>query len=337
MRFKTNIVKIGLVICLSFLSHETNARPKSAFNIDIKTQEITNFSIKDPKDKKAGKLEFINGLIISSENEHFGGFSGLHLSSDMSKITAISDKGYWLHANVTRQGSILTNIENAVMAPMLDKAGNPFKKKSRADAEGLAIKDKTAFVSFERNHRVLSYKLDKEGFAGKSQGKVFNFKKKQMSRNSGVEALAIGPDNSRLSGRLIAFPENKKTGKRKKAGFIIQSKKKSSKIKIVSPKGYRITGADFLPNGDLLVLERLLDLPANLRMRIQRIPAEQFENGDTLEGTELINVDLNHQIDNIEGISANINNKGETIISVISDDNFNAFQKTIYLEFKLTE
>ena len=48
--------------------------------------------------------------------------------------------------------------------------------------------------------------------------------------------------------------------------------------------------------------------------------------------------DLAQQIDNMEGIAVHEGRKGETIVTLISDDNFNRFlQRTVLLQFRLTD
>ena len=45
--------------------------------------------------------------------------------------------------------------------------------------------------------------------------------------------------------------------------------------------------------------------------------------------------DLTSQIDNMEGLAVWQNAKDETILTLISDDNFGRLQRTILLDFKL--
>ncbi len=45
--------------------------------------------------------------------------------------------------------------------------------------------------------------------------------------------------------------------------------------------------------------------------------------------------DLGYQIDNMEGIAVHRNAHGETIITLVSDDNFSAIQRNLLLQFAL--
>jgi hypothetical protein len=54
-----------------------------------------------------------------------------------------------------------------------------------------------------------------------------------------------------------------------------------------------------------------------------------------VDGRVLIVAELAHQIDNMEGIAVHRNARGDTIITVVSDDNFSVIQRTLLLQFAL--
>jgi hypothetical protein len=45
--------------------------------------------------------------------------------------------------------------------------------------------------------------------------------------------------------------------------------------------------------------------------------------------------DLGYQIDNMEGLAMHRNAQGETILTLVSDDNFSPVQRTLLLQFAL--
>ena len=96
-------------------------------------------------------------------------------------------------------------------------------------------------------------------------------------------------------------------------------------------------GATGLPDGDLLVLERGFRLLLGFRVRIARVPAAQLREGAIAQGTEVARLDGRFTIDNFEGIAARTGPRGETLLYVISDDNFNVFQRTLLMVFALEE
>jgi len=68
-------------------------------------------------------------------------------------------------------------------------------------------------------------------------------------------------------------------------------------------------------------------------MRLLAQPA-----GRIVAGRILFQGDSSYEIDNMEGLAVHKGAAGETILSLISDDNFNAFlQRTVFLQFTLIE
>ncbi len=71
-------------------------------------------------------------------------------------------------------------------------------------------------------------------------------------------------------------------------------------------------------------------------MRIRRIRAWRgIKPGALVDGTPLIVADLAYQIDNMEGIGVSRDAHGDTILTLVSDDNFSVLQRTLLLQFKL--
>ncbi len=71
-------------------------------------------------------------------------------------------------------------------------------------------------------------------------------------------------------------------------------------------------------------------------MRIRLIPMEDIGAGKPLQGETLMSGDLSANIDNMEGISVHQNSEGQTILTVVSDNNFNTFlQRNLLLQFAL--
>ena len=70
-------------------------------------------------------------------------------------------------------------------------------------------------------------------------------------------------------------------------------------------------------------------------MRIRRIPLADIKQGALVDGPALIEADLAYQIDNMEGIAVHRNARGETIITLVSDDNFSVLQRNLLLQFAL--
>ena len=70
-------------------------------------------------------------------------------------------------------------------------------------------------------------------------------------------------------------------------------------------------------------------------MRIRRVPLTAIKEGATVDGKDLIEADLAYQIDNMEGMAIHRNAAGETIVTLVSDDNFSVIQRNLLLQFVL--
>ena len=51
----------------------------------------------------------------------------------------------------------------------------------------------------------------------------------------------------------------------------------------------------------------------------------------------IFNADLGQEIDNMEGIDAHVTPEGDTVLTMVSDDNFSMIQRTLLLQFTLVE
>ena len=100
---------------------------------------------------------------------------------------------------------------------------------------------------------------------------------------------------------------------------------------------FNITDADFLPNGDLLLLERRFNIASGVGMRIRRITGSEIKKGAVLDGDVLLEAGAGYQIDNMEGLSITQNEKGHINVTLVSDDNHSFLQRNLLLEFRLIE
>ena len=65
---------------------------------------------------------------------------------------------------------------------------------------------------------------------------------------------------------------------------------------------FDITDGAFLPDGDLLLLERSFTMAEGVKMRLRRIYGESVAKGAVADGPVLLEADMGYQIDNMEGM-----------------------------------
>jgi hypothetical protein len=100
---------------------------------------------------------------------------------------------------------------------------------------------------------------------------------------------------------------------------------------------FSVTDCAFLPGGDLLILERRFSWLRGAAVRIRRIDTNQIRAGATVTGEQLLFGDVNQQVDNYEALGIHRTAAGETVITILSDDNFNPLQRTLLMQFTLLE
>jgi len=112
-----------------------------------------------------------------------------------------------------------------------------------------------------------------------------------------------------------------------------------SKINYPYEDGFEPAGATTLPSGDIIILERRYRYITGVAIRLRHIPVETLDSINpeaTLNGTVIAELKPPLNIDNMEGIAAISDPKGNVLIYMISDDNFDHDdQRTLLLMFSL--
>ncbi len=304
--------------------------------LTIEARSITSFDPSNGEQTRFGELEFIGGLELTSQRDDFGGLSSLGFFDDGRRVIMTSDTGFWLIATPRRQadGRIVA-LKAAAMTAMRGANGAELAGKWQSDAEGIAVAG-DIFVAFERINRINRYRLAADGSVGPAQMVELAFDPKSLRSNKGLEALAVASENGPLAGGVLAFSERSLDQNGNMRAFIV-SGPLAGEFAIERIEDFDITGADFLPGGDLLLLERRYELASGVAMRIRRFAATDIKPGAILAGEVLLKTDDRRQIDNMEGLAVSHAADGATILSLISDDNHSLLQRTLLLQFRIQE
>ncbi len=300
-----------------------------------------DFDRDHPEHKEFGKLVFRGGLNLFANSSYFGGYSALAIDPSGKSLLAISDAGSWLKATIDYDGRKLKGLSGAVLSPILGKDGKPLLEDADRDSEGMPLIDGnteagTAYVSFERNHRILRYPFTAESF-GPPDGTVpLPPESKRMDANRGIEALAE-IRTGKLKGTLVAFSERLLDKNGDLQGWLIGGPTDAGAHSLKRIGGFDLTDASPLPGGGIVVLERRFRYSEGVQLRIRRIPETELKGGSLIQGETLLEANDSLNIDNMEGIAAHRSPTGEIIITLISDDNFSPLQRTLLMQFALPE
>jgi hypothetical protein len=100
---------------------------------------------------------------------------------------------------------------------------------------------------------------------------------------------------------------------------------------------YRVSDLTLLPNSDILVLERRFTWLGGFASRIAHVPLAAVVPGATLRGEEIAVIDPPLTTENFEGMAVRRSAAGETLIYLISDNNFLFIQRTLVMMFALRD
>lgn len=329
---------IGLA-CPVAAQRTTTAADAKISAIEVSARRLESYQRGLAGTKQFGRLEFRGGLVLTSADERFGGFSGLIMAPDGRRFLAVSDQGHWLSAEIAYAGTAPSGIEKARMGPILALNGRPLTRKRDADAEEIALlsgtlKNGVALVAFERNHRLVRHPIV-DGTLGRPTGLVsLPPDARRMKSNSGLEAVTVlrgGP----FRGAILAFAEDFRDANDHHTGWLL-GKGAPQRLAFKDIGGFALTGAAALEDGSVLILERRFRMSEGVRIRLRHIPADELRPGRVIDGETLIFSDMSYEIDNMEAVAVHKAPGGETVVTLMSDDNFNRFlQRNLLLQFTL--
>lgn len=304
--------------------------PVFADDLKIKSEPLSQFKT-GSSETRFGALEFIGGLVLTSKHEEFGGISGIRFMRNENFI-AVTDKARVITGALERKEGKPHGIKSEKITRIKAVNGATITGANDKDAEAIEVVGNQFFVGYERNDRVL--RLSLRGRKLVADGTyLIDFTPYGFPNNKGPEALAF----DQTSKKLFAFAEYALNEEGNHRGFIISGGKVEREISIKHRNGFSLTDAHFLPDGDLLILERYYNPLIGGYMRIRRVLKKNLFSDKPLDGEILIDVDSDYEIDNMEGMAVSLMEDGSKRITLISDDNFSRNQRTVLLEFKLID
>ena len=283
-----------------------------------------------------GSLQYRSGLILTSRFRGFGGLSGLRLDARGERFIAISDKGSWFTGRIVYRGREMTGLDDVEAAPMLGPDGRPITARGWFDSELIALDGPLVYVGLERVNQILRYDFSK-GFT-RAPGEVVPVPPalRKLPFNKGLEGLVVVPKGLPLAGTLIVLSERGLDSNGNLIAFLIGGKT-PGQFAIRRSKDFDVSDAVLLPSGELLVLERKFSWVGGVGIRIRNVPLKSVAPGAVVDGPSIFEADLGHEIDNMEGIDAHVTPEGETVVTMVSDDNFSMVQRNLLLQFTLVE
>jgi hypothetical protein len=305
-------------------------------SIDVEAHSIPWFDRHDHGRVRFGALEYRSGLVLTSPYQRFGGLSGLRLDAKGERFISFSDKGRWFTGRILYEGRAMTRLADVETAPMLGADGKPITAHGWYDSESIALDGSLVYIGLERANKVLRFDFSK-GFT-RARGEVVPLPKaaSRLPNNKGLEALVFVPKGQPLAGTLIAISERGLDENGNLIAFLVGGPT-PGQFSVRRTEDFDVSDAVLLPAGDLLILERKFSWSSGVGIRTRRIPPPSVAPGAVIDGPSIFEADLGNEVDNMEGIDAHVTEQGETVLTMVSDDNFSMIQRTLLLQFTLLE
>lgn len=322
----------AIVLALSLATSTTAAEP-----IAVRSTPITSF-MGAAIGQEVDGVVFRGGLEMTSTSADFGGISGITAISDASDMVMVTDVGQFISGRLTydAQGAP-SGFVDVETTPLRNSSGNQLPNRFSADAEAVEtiFRDGEAVavrVGYENLTRVADFDLV-DGRPG-GAARVIDIPQwlSALRTNESIESVCIAPPASPVAGSTLIITEAHTIARGTYAATLLGNRDRGDLGLAIAP-GVNPTGCAFLPDGDLLVLERGLGFLA-FTMQIRRIPAHVVMAGATMDGPVIVAA-AGRAVDNMEGIAIHSGPNGETLITIVSDDNFNSFQRNLLLQFAL--
>lgn len=307
--------------------------------IEVKAEQIVFFDRAAPGRRKFGELTFLGGLRLTSSERSFGGWSGLALETDGRGFIAVSDAGSWMTGQLRYRAGIPLALEDVQTGPLKTMSGQILRRERDRDAEAVELVSGTVqqgrvVIAYEQNHRIERFTIGPQGLSAPTSSIRPDNRHGRMLAMKGFEATTL-LTKGLYRGSLVAIAESKHDGKGRHTGWI-WTRHAAKRIAIVDIGGFDITGAAVLPDGDLILLERRFNWIEGVKMRLRRIPIDDLRPDSRIRGEVLLEANMGQNIDNMEGLAVHRDRQGSSIITLLSDDNFNPLlQRTILLQFRL--
>jgi len=190
-------------------------------------------------------------------------------------------------------------------------------------------------VSFERDVRVWRYDLSR-GLDAKPTGVPIGNWVKALHDNQQLEAITLfKPDTLLAFGEMKVNPGEDIPGAME--SYPNSGKPPASRMLTVVPhEPFAITSAANAPDGGIYLLERRFSFLGGVGMELRHIAADEIHEGARMKGEVLATLSFQDaNIDNMEGIAVRRGPKGETLLYILSDDNYSPLERTLLLMFEV--
>lgn len=295
------------------------------FPVDNLTQVATARPLAS-EPETSGTMRFVRGWHLVSPHSRFGGFSGIaRIAPD--RFLLIGDNGYRTRLTFDRKGQLTAfNI-----APLPAPPGWP-DRKTMLDSESLLVDraQGTAWVGLERINQL--WRFDHE--LTRLEARYAPAALRDWPSGRGPEATARLAD-----GRIIILAEGGREDPRKNRAALLADYP-GAKLAAAPTRFFydsqgmgAVSDAAPLPDGRFLIVHRKVGWNPVFTTTVAIADPQDIRPNAVLR-SQTIGVVPRGLAENFEGAAVTVEN-GRTWLWLVSDNNFNRWQRSLLLQFEL--
>lgn len=280
------------------------------------------------------------GFEMQSAVDTFGGLSGLGFTGADGRLAMVTDRGNFVSGQLIydeRQRPL--SLVGVKIEPIQNSKGAELPRAFVRDAEALAVIERDGApaavrVGFENLTRVADFELVEAKPTGAATEVAIPAWLTDTRTNESLEAVCIAPAASPIAGSTLLLTEGVIDDDGQHSAWLLGHNDKGP-LSYLSSEGTNPADCTFLPNGDLLVLERGIAF-LTFNMKLKRVPAAEVKPGAHMRGEVLLEAS-GPDVDNMEAVAVHAGPDGSSRITLVSDNNFNEWERSLLLEFSLPE
>lgn len=271
-----------------------------------------------------GTMRFIRGWHLVSPHSRFGGFSALARTGP-GQFRLIGDNGYATRLTLDAEGRVVA----VRIQPLPTPDGRPARK-TMADSEAMVIASVSgkSWIALEGINQI--WRVDADLSTIEARRKL-----PRWPANRGPEAMARLAD-----GRTVVFSEDADDDPRGREALLYAgdpAEPGPAPIRFFYDSGARglVSDAAALPDGRILLVHRRLGFDPVFTTVIAIVDPADIKQDAVVHSRTIGRVPA-ALAENYEGAAVSIE-QGRTYLWLVADDNFNAWQRSLLLQFELVD
>lgn len=290
---------------------------------DLVSQHVTAHRLDYPAEK-SGMLRFVRGWRLESSHSMFGGFSALALSGP-DRFQLVGDNGYWARLTLAPTGTV-SDARIALFPTPTGKA----RRKSQSDVEAMFVDPASGktWVALEGLNEI--WRIDATMTRIESRAEL---PEPHWPSNRGPEAMVRLAD-----GRTVIFSEDADNDPRGREAFAVTGDPAvpgapTTRFFYDAQGKGLVSDAAVLPDGRILLVHRRIGLSPVFTTILAILDPADIRADAAVRSVAIGRVPT-PLVENYEG-AAIVESGGRTLLWLVSDDNFNSWQRSLLVQFEL--